>query len=886
MSEAQTSLIHRLDLLNKARLEPERCAQIAVDVLATPELDPDHVGVLHAVVARAAIERHDIEGAVVAAKAAVDHESTAVPAATRGEIRAVLAYALTMTGRLDAAVDVLDAADDTLGASADGLVDVQRCVLLYRQGRLKEALRAADRALAHLPPDRQVDRARALNNRAVAGLYLGRLDHAMRDFDDAERVYRAAHLARFAADVVHNRAMVHARRGDLPCALRDFRAAEQELEHLGYGIDAKIVARAEVMAMAGLHEDVIDELPAAVARLDAAGLRTDAAEGRLYLALSAMSLGEDGAAEQAKRASESFRAAGREGWAAIAEDIRLQDRLQSLGARTVGVDEVSRAASELEACGMRVFAAGSWLRVAAVAEAHGRLDLAGAALDRVDGRHRSLAMRLLAFEARAARHVLAGRRAQAARTSSGGRRLLIRHRALFEATELRAQASGWGAGLAALDIRLAWDERPASLLAATERWRATTDLDRSGRLGDGDDDLATLLARYRAVHAGAAEAERDACPGDETARDLREAERAVATALRVRSRAGEDVDDEPSWAATRCSLGDRRLVELVEHAGMMRALVASPRRVTAVDLGSAAHVVSLAATATRALRQLAPVAGLPAGALVARSAAAALASLRRAVIAPLEHHLGSGREVIVVPSGPLFALPWVYLFGGERVVSVVPSARHWMRAGRQLDHGPARTLVVAGPGLRGATHEAHRVAAVHHSSLVLCGPEATAARFLHEAETAGLAHVAAHAQFHIRNPLFSHLLLVDGPLTAHDLDRLRRPPRIVVLSACSSAAVSSRAGGELLGLSTVLLSGGCAGLVVTTLPVPDGDIVPLLDDLHRGLADGRSLGEAVARSTAAADTGTPLGLLLACALSCFGRSDVTHPTDRAARTMA
>ena len=119
------------------------------------------MGVLHAVLARAAIERHDIEGAVVAATAAVDHESIAVPAATRGEIRAVLAYALTMTGRLDAAVDVLDAADDTLGASADGLVDVQRCVLLYRQGRLKEAVRAADRALARLPRDRPIDRAPA-----------------------------------------------------------------------------------------------------------------------------------------------------------------------------------------------------------------------------------------------------------------------------------------------------------------------------------------------------------------------------------------------------------------------------------------------------------------------------------------------------------------------------------------------------------------------------------------------------------------------------------------------------------------------------------------------------------------------------------------------------
>jgi CHAT domain len=52
---------------------------------------------------------------------------------------------------------------------------------------------------------------------------------------------------------------------------------------------------------------------------------------------------------------------------------------------------------------------------------------------------------------------------------------------------------------------------------------------------------------------------------------------------------------------------------------------------------------------------------------------------------------------------------------------------------------------------------------------------------------ARLAHIAAHGVFRSDNPMFSHLRLVDGPLTVYELERLARPPRTVILSACDSA---------------------------------------------------------------------------------------------------
>ena len=51
---------------------------------------------------------------------------------------------------------------------------------------------------------------------------------------------------------------------------------------------------------------------------------------------------------------------------------------------------------------------------------------------------------------------------------------------------------------------------------------------------------------------------------------------------------------------------------------------------------------------------------------------------------------------------------------------------------------------------------------------------------------AWLAHIAAHGNFRADNPLFSSLMLDDGPLIVHDLERLNRAPYWLVLSCCDS----------------------------------------------------------------------------------------------------
>ncbi len=64
---------------------------------------------------------------------------------------------------------------------------------------------------------------------------------------------------------------------------------------------------------------------------------------------------------------------------------------------------------------------------------------------------------------------------------------------------------------------------------------------------------------------------------------------------------------------------------------------------------------------------------------------------------------------------------------------------------------------------------------------------------------AGLVHIASHGDFRADSPMFSSLRMVDGPLTVHDLERLRSAPHRLVLSACESGVAASVGSPKSLG---------------------------------------------------------------------------------------
>jgi CHAT domain-containing protein len=109
-----------------------------------------------------------------------------------------------------------------------------------------------------------------------------------------------------------------------------------------------------------------------------------------------------------------------------------------------------------------------------------------------------------------------------------------------------------------------------------------------------------------------------------------------------------------------------------------------------------------------------------------------------------------------------------------------------------------------------------------------------------------LAHLACHGRFRADSPLFSALELADGPLTALDLQGLRRTPDTLILSACDVALSERYAGDELLGLSAALLSMGTRTIVASVVPVPDRAARRMLVAFHRELLAGADPAAALA----------------------------------------
>ena len=131
-----------------------------------------------------------------------------------------------------------------------------------------------------------------------------------------------------------------------------------------------------------------------------------------------------------------------------------------------------------------------------------------------------------------------------------------------------------------------------------------------------------------------------------------------------------------------------------------------------------------------------------------------------------------------------------------------------------------------------------------------------------------MAHVAAHGRLRADNPLFSSLLLADGPLWVYDVQRLPRVPPLVVLASCDSARSKVSSGDELLGLAACFLALGTGTLIAPVVPLADDDAAPLMIALHEQLRAGTTPAQALARLQQ--DVDDPCRRAAAASLVCLG----------------
>jgi CHAT domain-containing protein len=179
-------------------------------------------------------------------------------------------------------------------------------------------------------------------------------------------------------------------------------------------------------------------------------------------------------------------------------------------------------------------------------------------------------------------------------------------------------------------------------------------------------------------------------------------------------------------------------------------------------------------------------------------------------------------------------------------------------------------VLVAGPDVPGGSAEIAALAGLHPAAEVLRPPDSTAGAVVAALSRASLAHLACHGRVRQDNPIFSSLLLADGPLTVHELELRGLAPYRIVLAACESGSEVGYLGNETLGFVSALLARGSAGLVASAIVVPDWDVVPLMRSLHESVLRGESLATALFSARAELDVSDPRAFVSWCAFNAFG----------------
>lgn len=850
------------DLLQLARSDPREAMARGGAELAGPEPIPAHRASL-------VLRALSIAARSVSTMAeSVDYAQRAIDAARESGDDDLLCDALvTYSGSVAIAGEpgrglmVLDEAERVGSGVGRGRVHFQRARLHMMRGDTAEALGACSQALRVFRRygDEEAIGA-SLHNRALLHLERGDLGRAEADLRRAREIHELAKADTAVIGVDHNLGLLAWYRGDIPGALHRLSLSESRAERLlGLATPAH-ATRCEVLMSAGLYT----EARALAERVAAAnrdrGDREHEADSTLVAAQAALLSGDCAAAALlSDRAAGQFREQGRPVGEMSARRVHLEARFEAEGATPDLGEQAQTVAAALDIQNQLVPASYARLLAGRVGIELGRGDALAHLAEVARLRSGPIELRLHSRLAAALMRRALGDTRGAVASIRSGMRSFTDYQAAMGASDLRSGLARRASELASLGLDLAFKGRsPRRVFAWAEagragalRFRPVTPPDDRAH----GEDLAQLRRITLLL--------RDAGP-DETSR-LRRREEELHESIRRRARTargGRWADDgsDPSRAVAE-TLGDRILVEYVVGGDELWAVVARHGRFRLRSLGPLAPVLHEVESLRFTLRRLARRPGDPG---VARRIAD---RIDQTILRPL--HLADA-PVVLVPTPKMYATPWSALpsLVGRRVL-IAPSAWLWVRAGGGWPRG-GPVVVAAGPGLRHAVGEAEEVASLYRDARLLPPEEATVVQVATAMEGAGVAHVASHAELNPENPMFSSLHLGDGDLFVYDIERLRRPPRLVVLSACDSGLSETRAGDELLGLSSALLALGTRSVVAGVGLVPDGAATrELMVGFHRGLVEGLPADDALCRAQEAVEDSTE-GLVAAASFICIG----------------
>ena len=860
-----------------ATVDPGRARRLAHDAERSARVQGDWASVSRAYRAAgvASLQLRALSEAVVELQESIAAGRRAQSRTLVAEARMSLASALALRGAPHQAFEAIDAALSDLHGLPAARARVQRSAILQELGRLDPAL---DDLRVALPGLRRAHDAqwevRALSNRSLIWTARRSFAAAEADLVRAMRLCEEHRLGLAGAYVEQNLGCLYADRGDIPTALAHLDAAQEKYDDLGVQVSSLLLDRARVLLSVRLLVEAREAAEAAVSACRAQRRWMQLPEANLLVSTVALLQGDSEAAlAHARNAERSLARMGRDEWLTLARHAHLQalvardvTRVSPIRARR-SAEELARAGWLVPSLEARILTGRLELRRGRSAEAQRDLALAGR------GRRTGPAdVRVRAWLAEALLRRAQGRRRAAVLALEAGLRVLQEHQATLGATELRAHISTHRGELARTGLRWALDEQDLSAVHCwAERSRASVALMRPARppedglLADALEDLRTTMSEIDAARGN----------GSPT-RAL--VQRQVALEHRIRDHCrrspgatGLAGEAPAALEEVAASLGPAALLEFIELDLALHCLVTADGSTVLHRITDPGPVREALVHVPFALHRLASGSTRPAQLEAARTVLRrAAGSLDEALLGPCRAEVAD-RPLVVIPTGWLQSVPWSILPSCDgRPVTVAPSATLWLRAARRTPTAAGGVLVTAGPGLPGAVREAAAVAALHPGATLLQSGAARADALRRGMDGALLTHVAAHGVFRADNPLFSSLLLSDGPFTVHDIERLDNTPHHVVLAACETGRSMVLAGDEALGLASALLSNETSSIVAPIITIPDGETVELMTSYHRLLRGGSTPAEALAQAQQRHRGEGPRGAAASAGFVCLG----------------
>jgi tetratricopeptide (TPR) repeat protein len=770
-------------------------------------------------------------------------------------------------GKLVAAARDFDAAEKLVVPTAMFELLAQRAILAQNRGRLADAARAYRKVLANPDVPAEV-RWKTANNLGLIEAQCGHMADALALMDVAEIAAEQVGPA-VVAIVKEGRAWVSVQAGRLSEGIRLFDEAAGLWEQAGLSLAEFHMEYADVLIDLRLVPEALREAQQAFAMFDGEGVQLLAAETQMRLARLFLLDGDAAGADQAaSEAARRLREQRRGSWAARADLVGVDARLQQDVSRAQDLTVARRAAATLERAHLVSVAVEAHLTAGRVA---GRLRRPGVAVQSFERAHHlsrggPLLVRLRGHTAAALAAELRHDPRGISRYARAALDDLERHRSSLASQELRALTSEYGVAAGRLGLATAVREGNAPrVLDWMERTRAAA-------LAAVDDvpeaeGVAEELGALRAVQAELREARR--VTGTEPPALLERQARLEQRLRRLtwgQGRSGRASSRTWSPAQMRRRLNGRVLVEYDVLDDEVIAAILEPRRSRLIALGPVAHVATEIDALLFALRRLTRN-GSDSSLRSARSSAElSLRRLHDLLIQPLALDRDAG--LVVVPVDVLQRVPWGSLHDGP--VTIAPSASLWARTADDVTPRRPSTALIAGPELEGAAEEIAALHRLHPDATVLTPPDSTVDAVVSSLVQADLAHLACHGTVRADNPIFSSLLFSDGTLTVHELDLRGLAPRRIILAACQSGTETTFAGNETLGFVSALLARGTAGLVASGVVVPDRDVVPLMQGLHEQLVQGHRLADALCIARGSVDREDPRMFVGWCAFNAYG----------------